>query len=173
MLIVSVIVIGVVAAAYAFVPTFRSGVNALASDVASILDTGMIGGVGKPRDGGGMYNTASNNAQRCVDQKNDPRYAAMFDPPACIEDPAPTPAPLAPALATRERLDARARDRRPVVPLRAGDAFRSAPCPPPPMPFAPAGDRAAILGVIAPAPERRARRRNRRTRRRLLPQRPR
>ena len=49
MLIISVIVIAVVAAAYTFVPTFQDGVQALANDVKSILDTGKIGDVGTDR----------------------------------------------------------------------------------------------------------------------------
>ena len=49
MLIISVIVIAVVAAAYTFVPTFQEGVQALADDVKSILDTGKIGDVGTDR----------------------------------------------------------------------------------------------------------------------------
>ena len=49
MLIISVIVIAVVAAAYTFVPTFQDGVQALADDVQSILDTGKIGSVGTDR----------------------------------------------------------------------------------------------------------------------------
>ena len=49
MLIISVIVIAVVAAAYTFVPTFQEGVQALANDVKSILDTGKIGSVGTDR----------------------------------------------------------------------------------------------------------------------------
>ena len=93
MLIISVVVVAIVAAAYSFVPTFREGVNELAIDVQSILSTGQIGGVGTPRN----YNTASNNSRRCTEQKGDPRYAAMFDPPKCLEDPvlvpAATPAP--------------------------------------------------------------------------------
>ena len=42
MLIVSVIVIAVVAAAYSFLPSFQKGVESLAQDVESILDTGKI-----------------------------------------------------------------------------------------------------------------------------------
>jgi Flp pilus assembly pilin Flp len=49
MLIISVIVIAVVAAAYTFVPTFQQGVAKLAGDVASILGTGKIGSVGTSR----------------------------------------------------------------------------------------------------------------------------
>ena len=43
MLIISVIVVAVVAAAYMFVPTFRAGVEELAKDVSTILDDGKIG----------------------------------------------------------------------------------------------------------------------------------
>ena len=50
MLLISVIVIAIVAAAYIFMPTFQSGVEALAQDVSSILDTGKIGGTGTARD---------------------------------------------------------------------------------------------------------------------------
>ena len=49
MLIVSVIVIAVVAAAYVFVPQFKNGVQKLAEDVSTILDTGKIGGSGQER----------------------------------------------------------------------------------------------------------------------------
>ena len=44
MLIISVVVIAVVAAAYTFVPTFRQGVADLAMDVSTILDGGCING---------------------------------------------------------------------------------------------------------------------------------
>lgn len=43
MLLISVIVIAIVAAAYVFIPTFQSGVQALSGDVSSILGTGKIG----------------------------------------------------------------------------------------------------------------------------------
>ncbi len=49
MLIISVIVIAVVAAAYVFVPTFQDGVSALATDVSTILDGGCINGCGTQR----------------------------------------------------------------------------------------------------------------------------
>lgn len=49
MLLISVIVIAMVAAAYAFVPTFQEGVRDLAQDVKRILSTGKIGGVGTSR----------------------------------------------------------------------------------------------------------------------------
>ncbi|MFH1463810.1 MAG: Flp family type IVb pilin [Pseudomonadota bacterium] len=49
MLLISVIVIAIVAAAYVFVPTFQAGVQALANDIKSILDTGKIGSTGTTR----------------------------------------------------------------------------------------------------------------------------
>jgi Flp pilus assembly pilin Flp len=49
MLIISVIVIAVVAAAYIFMPAFKDGVEALSNDVSSILDTGKIGDEGQSR----------------------------------------------------------------------------------------------------------------------------
>jgi len=49
MLLISVIVIAIVAAAYIFIPTFEMGVKALAEDVKSILDTGKIGSTGTDR----------------------------------------------------------------------------------------------------------------------------
>lgn len=52
MLVVSVIVVAVVAAAYVFVPSFQNGVTALAEDTSRILDSGMVGGIGLDRGGG-------------------------------------------------------------------------------------------------------------------------
>ncbi len=49
MLLISVIVIAVVAAAYAFVPIFKEGVLDLANDVKKILSTGKIGSTGTTR----------------------------------------------------------------------------------------------------------------------------
>ena len=49
MLLISVIVIAMVAAAYVFVPTFQQGVKDLAGDVRKILATGKIGKVGTTR----------------------------------------------------------------------------------------------------------------------------
>ena len=49
MLLISVIVIAIVAAAYIFIPTFQEGVQLLAEDVKSILDTGKIGSTGTNR----------------------------------------------------------------------------------------------------------------------------
>lgn len=49
MLLISVIVIAMVAAAYVFVPTFKEGVEDLAQDVKRILGSGKIGSVGTSR----------------------------------------------------------------------------------------------------------------------------
>lgn len=49
MLLISVIVIAIVAAAYIFIPTFSEGVDALAKDIKSILDSGKIGSTGTNR----------------------------------------------------------------------------------------------------------------------------
>lgn len=46
MLLISVIVIALVAAAYVFVPVFEQGVKELAGDVRKILATGKIGKTG-------------------------------------------------------------------------------------------------------------------------------
>jgi hypothetical protein len=56
MLVVSVIVIAVVAAAYVFVPRFGEGVTKLGADVKDILSNGDVGGVG--RGGGNAVNGA-------------------------------------------------------------------------------------------------------------------
>ncbi|MDP2311548.1 MAG: hypothetical protein Q8P41_01480 [Pseudomonadota bacterium] len=49
MLLISVIVIAMVAAAYAFIPTFKEGVEDLAKDIKKILSDGKIGGIGTSR----------------------------------------------------------------------------------------------------------------------------
>jgi Flp pilus assembly pilin Flp len=49
MLLISVIVIAVVAAAYVFIQPFQDGVEDLAKDVSSILAGGKIGDVGTTR----------------------------------------------------------------------------------------------------------------------------
>jgi len=49
MLIVSVIVVAVVAAAYVFIEPFQKGVNNLANDVKTILSGGFINGQGVKR----------------------------------------------------------------------------------------------------------------------------
>jgi len=49
MLIISVIVVAVVAAAYVFIEPFQKGVNDLANDVKSILSGGVVNGAGIER----------------------------------------------------------------------------------------------------------------------------
>ncbi len=49
MLLISVIVIALVAAAYVFVPAFERGVQDLGNDVRKILSTGKIGKTGTTR----------------------------------------------------------------------------------------------------------------------------
>ena len=49
MLLISVIVIAIVAAAYAFIEPFREGVLDLAKDIKKILSDGKIGRVGTTR----------------------------------------------------------------------------------------------------------------------------
>jgi Flp pilus assembly pilin Flp len=49
MLLISVIVIAIVAAAYVFIDPFKAGVTKLAQDVSSILDSGKIGQTGTTR----------------------------------------------------------------------------------------------------------------------------
>ncbi len=49
MLIISVIVVAVVAAAYIFIQPFQTGVNNLANDVRSILAGGVVNGSGIKR----------------------------------------------------------------------------------------------------------------------------
>ena len=44
MLVISVVVVAVVAASYVFIDPFRQGVQQLANDVSTILDTGCISG---------------------------------------------------------------------------------------------------------------------------------
>ena len=46
MLLISVIVIAIVAAAYVFVPVFQKGAKALGEDVSGILGNGKIGNAG-------------------------------------------------------------------------------------------------------------------------------
>src|SRR5437660_1162373 len=58
-LIISVVVVAVVAAAYSFIAPFRAGVTALATDVSTILASGEIGGIGLPHGGGGNPSTGA------------------------------------------------------------------------------------------------------------------
>jgi len=61
MLVISVIVCSLVAAAYLFVPEFQDGVASLASDVSVALATGQVGGIGFARRGGGGVGPAATN----------------------------------------------------------------------------------------------------------------
>ena len=68
MMVVSVVVIAVVGAAYAFVPTFQTGVNELGYDVSAILSNGgsARGGYGTASNtvsGNGNTSTASSNGR--------------------------------------------------------------------------------------------------------------
>ncbi len=49
MLLISVIVIAIVAAAFVFVPAMQKGVEELGKDVSGMLNTGKIGDVGTQR----------------------------------------------------------------------------------------------------------------------------
>lgn len=60
MLVVSVIVIAVVGAAYVFVPSFEEGVDELGRDVRQVLATGDVGGIGHD---GSMVNGVSPNLE--------------------------------------------------------------------------------------------------------------
>lgn len=67
MMVISVVVIAVVGAAYAFLPTFETGVNELGYDVSSILSNqgsrrGGFGTAGGTVSGNGNNATSSTNA---------------------------------------------------------------------------------------------------------------
>lgn len=96
MLIISVVVIAVVAAAYKFVPLFQEGVEDLGNDVKEILSTGEGRGGGS---GMGSGSTARIASRPCDGSAEALRYAAMFDPPPCAAIPiaawTPSAAPAA------------------------------------------------------------------------------
>lgn len=64
MLVISVILVAVVGAAYVFVPSFQEGTRQLASDVSTILDSHQIGdlGVGATGDGQPVSGPSDSNA---------------------------------------------------------------------------------------------------------------
>lgn len=93
MLIISVVVIAVVAAAYKFVPLFQEGVEQLGQDVKEILSTGQGRGAGG--SGMGSGSTARIASRPCDGSPEAARYEAMFDPPPCA---LPAPAPWAPGV---------------------------------------------------------------------------
>ena len=92
MLIISVVVIAVVAAAYEFVPLFKAGVKDLGSDVKQMLSNGGSRGGGAGMGSGTSARVAS---RPCDGSAEALRYEAMFDPPPCaIPKPAEwTPSP--------------------------------------------------------------------------------
>lgn len=91
MLIISVVVIAVVAAAYEFVPLFKTGVQDLGNDVKQMLSNGGGRGGGAGMGGGTSARVAS---RPCDGSAEALRYEAMFDPPPCA---LPKPAPWAPS----------------------------------------------------------------------------
>lgn len=80
MLIISVVVIAVVAAAYEFVPLFKAGVKDLGSDVKQMLSNGGSRGGGAGMGSGTSARVAS---RPCDGSAEALRYEAMFDPPPC------------------------------------------------------------------------------------------
>lgn len=83
MMVVSVVVIAVVGAAYAFVPTFQTGVNELGFDVSHILAKG-----GSARGGYGVASTtvSSDGGVRTSGQASDTVGAGGYDPMAGMGD---------------------------------------------------------------------------------------
>ena len=65
MLVISVLVIAITSAAYAFVPTFASGVAALSADVSRILDSGTIAAVGVNRGVATSLPTNNTSSDSC------------------------------------------------------------------------------------------------------------
>lgn len=80
MLIISVVVIAVVAAAYKFVPLFQAGVEDLGNDVKEMLSTGGGRGGGSGMGSGPSARVAS---RPCDGSAEALRYEAMFAPPPC------------------------------------------------------------------------------------------
>lgn len=76
MLVVSVIVIAVVGAAYVFVPRFEEGVNELGRDVRQVLAIGDVGGIG--HDGG----TTVNGSTPKLDPGSEPLGSSTMAGPA-------------------------------------------------------------------------------------------
>lgn len=86
MVLLSVVVIAITGAAYAYVPAFRGGVGQLAHSVCTILDTGAIAGVGVDH-GGGSCGASSNPHQQPGPVATGPDTSAA---PLGVP-PAPTP----------------------------------------------------------------------------------
>lgn len=86
MMVVSVVVIAVVGAAYAFVPTFQTGVNELGYDVSAILSNrgsarGGYGTASNTVSGNGGTGTSSSNDRNGTVGAYDP-MSGMGDAPA-------------------------------------------------------------------------------------------
>ena len=75
MLVVSVVVLAVVSSAYAFVPTFRTGVERVGADVRQMLATGQIGRAGAPGSGASPampLNRGCGSGMVCNPPRSDP-----------------------------------------------------------------------------------------------------
>ena len=96
MLLVSVIVIAVVAAAYVFVEPFRGGVTSLAGDASRILATGSVGPVGLDRNGldssaGGAPNFNQDDPEEAAPTLGTLGSVEAPAPPQASGSEAPTP----------------------------------------------------------------------------------
>lgn len=100
MLIISVVVIAIVAAAYEFVPLFKEGVIDLGNDVKQMLSNGGARGGGSGMGSGSSARVAS---RPCDGSAEALRYEAMFDPPPCA---IPKAAPWAPSADAAIRIEA-------------------------------------------------------------------
>ena len=77
MLVISVIVCSLVAAAYLFIPEFQGGVADLASDVSVALATGQVGGIGFNRGGGGGGGFSPYTGSTALNRASQPGTAAI------------------------------------------------------------------------------------------------
>ena len=102
MLIISVVVIAVVAAAFQFVPAFQEGVMDLGQDVKQALSSGDLRGTGGSDMGSGPSVRVS--SRLCDGSDPDPRYDAMFAPPPCAALPPPAWRPSAEPSPIRTKL---------------------------------------------------------------------
>ena len=76
MMVIAVVTIAIVAAGYSFVPMFGSGVNALAQDVAVILEVGDIGGNGGSGASAGDSRSPGNNTGNTREGTAAPGFAS-------------------------------------------------------------------------------------------------
>lgn len=89
MMVISVIVIAVVGAAYVFVAPFREGVEDLGRDVSQILAVGDIGGVGR----GGTNSGLSNGGSSGLDPGSQAAGGGSFGNGAAADPSSPSMAP--------------------------------------------------------------------------------